>query len=76
MNIRLKTWLSFFVVLAISASTMIAAYPKIYSPYSFTVVIPAFVFYALALPSMLLAVFASLPNSLLFLLISSATEKI
>lgn len=75
MSIKLKILIGFFLVLFIGALTMAASYPKIYSPYSFSVVIPAFMFYALSLPGFLLAILASLPNALLFLLSTRATAN-
>jgi hypothetical protein len=73
MSIKLKIFLAFLVVLSTGALTMTAGYPKIYSLYSFTVVIPVFMLYALALPDPLLLLFASLPNALLFLLSTRST---
>lgn len=74
MSIKLKIYLGFLVVLSTGALTMTAGYPKIYSPYSFTVVIPVFMLYALALPKALLLLSASLPNALLFLLSTRSTS--
>ncbi len=68
MSIKLTIYLGFLVVLFTGALTMTAGYTKIYSPYSFIVVIPVFVLSVLALPSSLLMLLASLPNALLFLL--------
>jgi hypothetical protein len=73
MSIKLKIYLGFLVVLVSGALTMTAGYPQIYSPYSFTVVIPVFMLYALALPGPLLLLLASLPNALFFLLSTRST---
>jgi len=70
-----KFTIGFIVVLIISSLTMIANYPKIYSPYSFVVVIPAFMFSALELPKFILYFLAALPNALCFLLWSKFTVK-
>jgi hypothetical protein len=68
MSIKLKIYLGFLVVLSTGALTMTAGYPKVYSPYSFIIVIPVFMLSVIALPSSLLMLLASLPNALLFLL--------
>ena len=68
MHIRFKVLIGFIVVTAISATTMSAGYPTLYSPYSFTIVIPAFAVYGLSLPRPLFQLFASLPVSLAFLI--------
>ena len=73
MSIIIKIYLGFLLVLSTGALTMTAGYPKIYSPYSFTVVIPVFMLYALALPGPLMLLLASLPNALLFLLSTRST---
>jgi hypothetical protein len=73
MSIKIKIYLGFLVVLSTGALTMTAGYPQIYSPYSFTVVIPVFMLYALAVPSPLLLLLASLPNAIFFLLSTRST---
>jgi hypothetical protein len=45
-----KFGICFALVLIISSLTMMAGYPKVYSPYSFVVVIPAFMVYTLDIP--------------------------
>ena len=70
-----KFSISFIVVLTISSLTMIANYPKLYSPYSFFVVLPALIASALELPKILLLFIAALPNTLFFLLWSKYTVK-
>ncbi|RUO65412.1 hypothetical protein SAMN06297229_1185 [Pseudidiomarina planktonica] len=66
MNIKLKVTIGFLLVWVISSLTMVAGYPEVYSPYSFTVVIPVFLFYGMGVPEALIALIASLPNALLF----------
>jgi len=66
MNIKLKVILGLFLVLVVSSLTMSAGYPKIYSPYSLTVVIPLLALNTLGLSGILLVFCASLPKALLF----------
>ena len=70
-----KFGISFAVVLIVSSLTMIAGYPKLYSPYSFVVVIPAFMVYALDIPKPFLYFLAALPNAAFFLIWSIYNVK-
>jgi len=60
---------------AVGAMTMIAAYPKLHSPYSFTVVIPALLIYDLNLPPFVMRVACVLPLVTLYLAWSFAFLK-
>jgi len=55
------------VVALLGMMTMIAGFPKLYSPYSFTVVLPAFFIYSLDLPAWLFPVASVVPIILLYL---------
>ena len=66
MAYRQKVLGGFLLVWLISALTMSAGYPKLYSPYSFTVVVPVFIFYAMGFSGVLLVSASALPMALLF----------
>jgi hypothetical protein len=59
----------------IGSMTMIASFPKLYSPYSFTIVIPALFVSSLNLPPLVFRVVSVLPLVVLFLLWSFSFVK-
>ena len=68
MGIKLKIFLGSLVVLIACILSMIANYPKIYSPYSFSVVIPALFISELGLSRVPMYILASIPTVSLYLI--------
>lgn len=68
MSINLKIFIGSLVVFASCILTMIANYPKVYSPYSFSVVIPALLVGELGLSEFQMYIAAATPTVVLYLI--------
>lgn len=68
MGTKSKIFIGSFVVLIACALTMIANYPKIYSPYSFAVVIPVLFVSDTGINKLLMYVFVAIPTVTLYLI--------
>jgi len=75
MSFKLKIIIGGLIVIAASCLTMIASYPKIYSPYSLSVVFPALIISSREMGEAVIHLLSSIPILVLYLIFSIAFIK-
>jgi hypothetical protein len=75
MSFKLRIIIGSLIVMVASCLTMIASEPKVYSPYSLSVVIPALIFSSKEMGQITIGLLASVPTLLLYLIFSITSIK-